>query len=90
MSDYQPKTWKDYPNTTTPITAYDLNRIDSGVKEALEKVESVGEDFSEKINTAKSAIIDKIDTSTDDIIADNTNVITRLSGDINTAKSDIE
>lgn len=29
---YTPKTWIDYPNTTTPITAAELNNIDQGVR----------------------------------------------------------
>ena len=29
---YTPKTWIDYPNTTTPITAAELNNIDEGVR----------------------------------------------------------
>lgn len=28
---YTPKTWRDYPNTTTPITADELNRIEQGI-----------------------------------------------------------
>lgn len=41
MSEYQAKNWLNYTNTTTPITAGDLNRIDSGVEELMTRVASL-------------------------------------------------
>lgn len=38
MSEYQAKNWLNYTNTTTPITANDLNRIDSGVENLMTRV----------------------------------------------------
>lgn len=38
MSEYQAKNWLNYTNTTTPITASDLNRIDSGVENLMTRV----------------------------------------------------
>lgn len=61
MSDYQAKDWKNYSNTSTPITAADMNRIDSGVAQALEAVENVGGNFDSKIDNAKDAVINEID-----------------------------
>lgn len=34
MMDFTPKTWADYPDTSTPITAAELNRIEQGVAAA--------------------------------------------------------
>lgn len=39
--EYQAKNWLNYTNTTTPITAGDLNRIDSGVEELMTRVASL-------------------------------------------------
>lgn len=51
---YQPKDWKNYSNTSTPITAADLNRIDNGVRIAIDscdflngKIEDLREDLEE-------------------------------------------
>jgi len=101
MSDYQPKTWKDYPNTTTPITALDLNRIDNGVAEALQKVESVGDDFSDSIDNAKSDVIDRIDTAKNSLSSQMTsnllsidiwltNVQTALSEEVEDVREEFE
>lgn len=35
---YQPKTWKDLPDETTPIKADALNNIEQGIKKASEKI----------------------------------------------------
>lgn len=36
--EYQPKTWKDLPDETTPIKADDLNNIEQGIKQASKKI----------------------------------------------------
>lgn len=38
MTEYQAKTWHDYSNTTTPITANDLNKFEDGIETAINGV----------------------------------------------------
>ncbi len=40
--EYKAKNWKDYPVTTTPITANDLNRIDSAVERIVSNYATTG------------------------------------------------
>lgn len=39
---YTKKTWKDYPDTSTPITANDLNNIENGIAGVLDWIYPVG------------------------------------------------
>lgn len=36
--EYQPKTWKDLPDETTPIKADALNNIEQGITKASKKI----------------------------------------------------
>ena len=38
MTEYQAKIWHDYSNTTTPITANDLNKFEDGIETAINGV----------------------------------------------------
>ena len=38
MTEYQTKIWHDYSNTTTPITANDLNKFEDGIETAINGV----------------------------------------------------
>ena len=41
MIEYNPTVWSDYPNETTPITAYRLNNIESGIQNVTDAVNTL-------------------------------------------------
>lgn len=45
--EYQPKTWKDLPDETTPIKADDLNNIEQGITKASKKITELNNKVTE-------------------------------------------
>ena len=57
---YQPKNWKNYSNTSTPITAADLNRIDNGVNTAIKSCDYLNNEIG-KTNSNIQNIYDDLE-----------------------------
>lgn len=48
--------WKDYPETDTPITAANLNKMDTGIKEVDTRVDSLSNLFIYNADTGALTI----------------------------------
>lgn len=49
--EYQPKTWKDLPDETTPITDDALNNIEQGITKASKKIIELNNTITELSNS---------------------------------------
>ena len=58
MSDYQAKNWKNYPDTTTPIRAEDLKKIDNGVASALNNTQNLIDCMYPEYTKIQSSVIE--------------------------------
>ena len=48
---YSPKTWKDLPDLTTPITSQDMNHIEQGIKKNSDLVDNISVDEYDSTST---------------------------------------
>ncbi len=58
--EYQPNTWNDLPDETTPITADDLNNIEQGITKASKKIIELNNTITELSN---SVLLFEVDTT---------------------------
>lgn len=91
--EYQAKNWLNYTNTTTPITAGDLNRIDSGVGDLMTRVANLEQSgggggsvtctgaSASTVTNAKNEILESIDEIISDLapIKENLSILAESS-----------
>ena len=66
-SAYEKINWKDYPDTSTPITAEKLNHMDNQIKQNADDIDTAKSDIEDLNNTAED-LQHQVDQKTIDII----------------------